>query len=74
MRNHEDRWNFVTVLVMFVFMTGLAVHSEGLAYAGAIITFVVFRPRRRRLLRPARIIERAITSRPRMPARPRFAR
>lgn len=74
MRNHEDRWNSVTALVLFVFMAGLALHSEGVAYAAAIVTFVVFRPRRRRLFRPSRMIERAITSRPRPSVRPRLAR
>ncbi len=71
MRKHHDQWDLVTVLVMFVFMSCLALHSEGLAYAAAAITFVVFRPRRRRLFRPSRIAHRVMTAKPRGP---RFAR
>lgn len=71
MRKHHDQWDLVTLLVMFVFMSCLALHSEGLAYAAAVITFVVFRPRRRRLFRPSRIAHRVMTGRPRSP---RFAR
>lgn len=74
MRKNHDQWDLVTVLVMFVFMNCLALHSEALAYTAALITFVVFRPRRRRLFRPSRIAERVVKARPRGAGRQGFAR
>lgn len=74
----NDQWDFVTVMVLVVFFITVIVYGEPTAFIAAAVTFVIFRPRRRRLIRPGRIARNVMTRKIRpakmKPYRPRMAR
>jgi threonine/homoserine efflux transporter RhtA len=70
------QWDRTTALTLLIFVVTALTYTEEAAFVAALVTFVVFRPRRRRLIRPTRILQRTAMRKPRMARsfQPRFGR